>query len=124
MIVGAGAKVLGPFTVGDGARIGSNSVVIKEVPAGATALGIPARMIVEDADRRREAQAAKMGFSAYAITQGADDPLSLALHMLIDHVAEQDRLIEQLQACLARMGADVCDHGEPLDIGALNRMVE
>ncbi len=124
VIVGAGAKVLGPFTVGDGARIGSNSVVIKEVPAGATALGIPARMIVEDADRRREAQAAKMGFSAYAITQGADDPLSLALHMLIDHVAEQDRLIEQLQACLARMGADVCDHGEPLDIGALNRMVE
>ncbi|MDT3677253.1 MAG: serine O-acetyltransferase [Burkholderiaceae bacterium] len=124
VIVGAGAKVLGPFTVGDGARVGSNSVVIKEVPAGATALGIPARMIVEDADRRREAQAAKMGFSAYALTQGGDDPLSLALHMLIDHVAEQDRLIEQLQACLARMGADVCDHGEPLDIGALNRMVE
>jgi serine O-acetyltransferase len=124
VIVGAGAKVLGPFTVGDGARIGSNSVVIKEVPAGATALGIPARVIVEDADRRREAQAAKMGFSAYAVTQGGDDPLSLALHMLIDHVAEQDRLIEQLQACLARMGADVCDHGEPLDIGALNRMVE
>ncbi len=124
VIVGAGAKVLGPFTVGDGARIGSNSVVIKEVPPGATALGIPARMIVEDADRRREAQAAKMGFSAYALTQGGDDPLSLALHMLIDHVAEQDRLIEQLQACLARMGADVCDHGEPLDIGALNRMVE
>ncbi|MCD6675515.1 MAG: serine O-acetyltransferase [Burkholderiaceae bacterium] len=124
VIVGAGAKVLGPFTVGDGARIGSNSVVIKEVPAGSTALGIPARVIVEDADRRREAQAAKMGFSAYAVTQGGDDPLSLALHMLIDHVAEQDRLIEQLQACLARMGADVCDHGEPLDIGALNRMVE
>ncbi len=94
------------------------------MPAGATALGIPARMIVEDADRRREAQAAKMGFSAYALTQGGDDPLSLALHMLIDHVAEQDRLIEQLQACLARMGADVCDQGEPLDIGALNRMVE
>ena len=124
VVVGAGAKVLGPFTVGERARIGSNSVVIKEVPAGATALGIPARMIVEDADRRREAQAAKMGFSAYAVTQGGDDPLSLALHMLIDHVAEQDRLIEQLQACLARMGADVCDHGEPLDIGALNRMVE
>ncbi len=124
VIVGAGAKVLGPFMVGDGARIGSNSVVIKEVPAGATALGIPARMIVQDADRRREAQAAKMGFSAYAITQGGDDPLSLALHMLIDHVAEQDRLIEQLQAHLARMGVDVCDPGEPLDIGALNRMVE
>ncbi len=124
VIVGAGAKVLGPFSVGDGARIGSNSVVVKEVPAGATALGIPARVIVEDADRRREAQAVKMGFSAYAVTQGGDDPLSLALHRLIDHVAEQDRAIEQLQAALARLGGEVPEQGEPLDVGALNRMVE
>lgn len=124
VIVGAGAQILGPFTVGDSARIGSNSVVIKEVPAGATALGIPARMIVQDDDRRREAQAVKMGFSAYAITQGGDDPLSQALHRLIDHVAEQDRQIEQLQAALARMGVDAGDEREPLDIGALNRMVE
>ncbi len=124
VIVGAGAQILGPFTVGDSARIGSNSVVIKEVPAGATALGIPARMIVQDDDRRREAQAVKMGFSAYAITQGGDDPLSQALHRLIDHVAEQDRQIEQLQAALARMGVDAGDEREPLDIGLLNRMVE
>ncbi len=124
VVVGAGAKVLGPFLVGDGARIGSNSVVIKEVPAGATALGIPARMIVEEADRRREAQAVKMGFSAYAVTQGGDDPLSTALHRLIDHVAEQDRTIERLQAALERMGADLPEHCEPIDARALNRMVE
>lgn len=51
VVVGAGAKVLGPFTVGAGARIGSNSVLVKAVPAGATAVGIPARVIVEDADQ-------------------------------------------------------------------------
>jgi serine O-acetyltransferase len=124
VVVGAGAKVLGPFTVGDGARIGSNSVLVKAVPAGATAMGIPARVIVEGADQRREAQAAKMGFSAYAITQGGDDPLSLALHRLIDHVAEQDRVIEQLQAALARLGGEVTESAEPLDAPTLNRMVE
>ena len=124
VVVGAGAKVLGPFTVGAGARIGSNSVVVKEVPPGATAVGIPARVIVGDDAQRREAQAAKMGFSAYAVTQAADDPLSIALHRLIDHVAEQDRQIEQLKAALARMGADTCQDVEPLDAPALNRMVD
>ncbi len=124
VVVGAGAKVLGPFTVGAGARVGSNSVLVKAVPPGATAVGIPARVIVEGADQRREAQAAKMGFSAYAVTQGGDDPLSLALHRLIDHVAEQDRTIEQLQAALARLGGEVGGACEPLDAPALNRMVD
>lgn len=124
VVVGAGAQVLGPFTVGAGARIGSNSVVVKPVPAGATAVGSPARVIAEDEDRRREEQAAKMGFSAYAVTRGADDPLAMALHRLIDHVAEQDRQIEALQNCLRRMGADVDTCCEPLDAGALNRMVD
>lgn len=124
VVVSAGAKVLGPFTVGAGARIGSNAVLLKAVPPGATAVGIPARVIVEGADQRREAQAAKMGFSAYAVTHGGDDPLSLALHRLIDHVAEQDRTIEQLQAALARLGGEVTESCEPLDAPALNKMVE
>jgi serine O-acetyltransferase len=124
VVVGAGAKVLGAFTVGDGARVGSNSVVVKEVPAGATAVGIPARIITEDVDQRREAQAQRMGFSAYAVTQGADDPLSTALHQLIDHVADQDRRIEQLQQALKRLGVDCGNGTEPLDAGRLNRMVD
>jgi serine O-acetyltransferase len=49
VVVGAGAQVLGGFTVGDGARIGSNAVVVKPVPAGATAVGNPARIIEVDA---------------------------------------------------------------------------
>jgi serine O-acetyltransferase len=124
VVVGAGAKILGPFTVGAGARIGSNSVVVKAVPAGATAVGVPARVIVEEADRRREAKAAQMGFSAYAVTQGGNDPLSIALHRLIDHVAEQDRQIEMLQQALERMGADVGHCCEPLDAGELSRIVD
>jgi serine O-acetyltransferase len=124
VVVGAGAKVLGPFSVGAGARIGSNSVVIKEVPAGATAVGIPARVILEEDDKRREEQAAKMGFSAYGVTQGASDPLSIALHRLIDHVAEQDRQIDELTDALQKLGARVQDVLEPIDAGKLNRMVE
>jgi serine O-acetyltransferase len=127
VVVGAGAKVLGGFTVGAGARIGSNSVVVKTVPPGATAVGIPARIISDDVDQRREAHANRMGFSAYAITQGADDPLSIALHQLIDHVAEQDRRIDQLVAALERVGAappaGSCD-GAPLDAGRLSRLVD
>jgi serine O-acetyltransferase len=124
VVVGAGAKVLGPFTVGAGSRIGSNSVVVKAVPAGATAVGVPARVIVEENARRREAKAARMGFSAYAVTQGADDPLSVALHRLIDHVSEQDRQIELLQQALERLGADVGDCSERLDARELNRIVD
>jgi serine O-acetyltransferase len=127
VVVGAGAKVLGSFTVGAGARIGSNSVVTKTVPPGATAVGIPARIISDDVDQRREADANRMGFSAYAITQGADDPLSVALHQLIDHVAEQDKRIDQLLESLERLGAappeQACE-AVPLDAGRLSRLVD
>lgn len=46
VVIGSGAKVLGPFTVGKGSRIGSNSVVIKEVPANATVVGVPGRVVM------------------------------------------------------------------------------
>src|ERR1043165_4389320 len=45
VVVGAGAKILGPINVGDGAKVGSNAVVVRDVPAGATAVGIPARIL-------------------------------------------------------------------------------
>ena len=95
VVVGAGAKVLGGFTVGDGARIGSNAVVVKPVPAGATAVGNPARIIQEDSDAIREAAASKMGFSAYGVTQN-DDPISQAMRGLIDNATSQDHQIALL----------------------------
>ncbi|MCX7258485.1 MAG: serine O-acetyltransferase, partial [Polaromonas sp.] len=95
VVVGAGAKVLGGFTVGDGAKIGSNAVVVKPVPAGATAVGNPARIIQADADVKREQTASQMGFSAYGITQ-SDDPLSQALRGLIDNASGQEHQIALL----------------------------
>jgi len=126
VVVGAGAKVLGAFSVGAGARIGSNSVVIKAVPPGATAVGIPARIISEPDDVAREAQANRMGFSAYAVTQGADDPLVSALHQIIDHVAEQDRRIDQLIAELGRAGVtpEMAPGTGAFDAQRLNRLVD
>src|SRR3990170_2309065 len=77
VVVGAGAKILGPITIGEGAKIGSNAVVVKNVPAGAVATGIPARILQSEGDKTREEKAAKLGFSAYAVTRD-DDPVSKA----------------------------------------------
>ena len=105
VVIGAGAKVLGGFTVGDGAKVGSNAVVTKPVPEGATAVGNPARIIQEDADVQREATASKMGFSAYGVTQN-DDPLSQAMRGLIDNAASQEHQIAMLWQALEKMNSD------------------
>ncbi|MFK7966089.1 MAG: serine O-acetyltransferase [Burkholderiaceae bacterium] len=123
VVVGAGAKVLGPFTVGKDAKIGSNSVVVKPVPAGATAVGIPARMITPGDSVQADRQAARERFAAYAVTPG-DDPLSVALHKLIDHVAEQDLTINELKCKLKEMGADIEADCPPINASDLNRMVD
>jgi len=95
VVIGAGAKLLGPILIGDGAKIGSNAVVVKAVPAGATAVGIPARIILDEQDKTREEKAAKLGFSAYAVTSKAeDDPFAKAVQGLLDHSVEMDRRIE------------------------------
>jgi len=94
VVIGAGAKVLGPIVVGDGARIGSNAVVVKDVPPGATAVGIPARIILDEQDKSREEKAARLGFSAYAVTSKADDdPLAKAIQGLLDHSVDLDKRI-------------------------------
>jgi serine O-acetyltransferase len=131
VVVGAGAKVLGGFTVGDGARIGSNAVVVKEVPAGATAVGNPARILLKKADDGRPEPAAQraaraMAFSAYGIGDGGDDPLAKALHGLIDITVDQQHQIERLQAALARAGValDAPPPATPIDPAQLNRLLE
>ncbi len=111
VVVGAGAKVLGGFTVGDGAKVGSNAVVTKPVPAGATAVGNPARIIEAESDAKRKAAASKMGFSAYGVTQN-DDPLSLAMRGLIDNASSQEHQIALLWHAVATLSearsADGC----------------
>ncbi|WP_394782131.1 serine O-acetyltransferase [Undibacterium sp.] len=100
VIVGAGAKVLGSFTIGAGAKIGSNSVVVKPVPAGATAVGNPAHIVKKEPAAAAGAQL----FSAYGVTANGDDPVSKVLHKLIDHAVAQQEQIEKLSAALAAAG--------------------
>jgi serine O-acetyltransferase len=104
VVVGANASVLGGFTVGAGAKIGSSAVVTKAVPAGATAVGNPARIIQAEQDAKREETASKMGFSAYGVTQN-DDPLSQAMRGLIDHAAAQEHQIALLWQTIDKLSA-------------------
>ncbi|WP_445937731.1 serine O-acetyltransferase [Pseudomonas sp.] len=111
VVVGAGAKVLGPFTVGAGAKIGSNAVVTKEVPAGATAVGIPGRIIVKTDDEqeaKRQAVAEKLGFDAYGVSQDMPDPVARAIGQLLDHLHAVDGRLEGMCGALKSLGSDYC----------------
>lgn len=126
VIIGAGAKVLGGFMVGDGAKVGSNAVVVKEVPAGATALGNPAHIVQKDASKQREEAAARV-FAAYGVTPNTDeDPLSTALHKLIDHAEAQEQQMQKILAALkeAGIGCEVMSPKDKLDAAQLNKLVE
>ena len=104
VIVGANSQVLGGFTVGDGARVGSGAVVVKPVPPGATAVGNPARILQAETEAQREAAAARMGFSAYGVTQG-DDPVSQAMKGLIDSASGHEHQIALLWAAIEKLSA-------------------
>ena len=127
VVIGAGAKVLGPILVGDGARVGSNAVVVRDVPAGATAVGIPARIVTEDDVLRREKQAAKIGFSAYAISADMNDPMAQAVHSLLDHAAATDERLKKLIEFLKRGGIECGDAkatADRFDPERINKMLE
>ena len=104
VIIGAGAKVLGAFTVGDNAKVGSNAVVMKEVPPCATAVGNPARIILKEEHVQAGDDPATRVFSSYGITPDLDDPLIKALQGLINHAAAQDQQIRILNAALEKAG--------------------
>ncbi len=111
VVVGAGAKVLGPFTVGAGAKIGSNAVVTKAVPAGATAVGIPGRIIVKtdvEQEARRKAMAENIGFDAYGVSEDMPDPVARAIGQLLDHLQAVDGRREDMCGALTKLGSDYC----------------
>jgi len=118
VVIGAGAKLLGPIVVGDGARVGSNAVLVKDVPPGATAVGIPARIILDEQDKTREEKAAKLGFSAYAVSAKAeDDPLAKAVQGLLDHSVEMDKRIELILNQIEQLQAEREDTQRQLRLG-------
>lgn len=99
VVIGAGAKVLGPITVGANARIGSNAVVVRDVPANATVVGIPGRVVqaVDERYRQRAETARKLGFDAYGQVPDMPDPVSQALDSLLDHAREVESEIASLR---------------------------
>lgn len=119
VVIGAGAKVLGPITIGEGAKIGSNAVVVKDVPANATAVGIPARILEEEQSKQSEEMAHKIGFAAYAIGNDENDPMIKTLHSLLDHATRQDLAISNLQQQLNRLNMNIetdAEVGEAFDV--------
>ncbi len=93
VIVGAGAKVLGPITVGAGARIGSNAVVIKDVPPCATIVGVPGREV-----GKRRSQPKEQSFMAYGTPGDIPDPVARALDGLLDEVSSLRARIVELES--------------------------
>lgn len=96
VVIGAGAKVLGPIMVGAHAKIGSNAVVVKDVPPNATAIGIPARVV--------EAQESNGRFAAYAVGRDENDPLARTMSEIISHSNDTDKRIDEILAELKRLG--------------------
>lgn len=117
VIVGAGAKILGPFVVGKGAKIGSNAVVTKTVPAGATVVGIPGRIVLRsqpdepEADLQidpalRAAAQKRFGFDAYGISEEMPDPVAKSIRGLLDHMHAVDERMGQICHALHRLDSN------------------
>ena len=126
VVVGAGAKVLGPIVIGEGARIGSNSVVTKEVPPHATVVGVPGRVIAQSKDiqqQQRNVIARKMGFDAYGATSDAPDPIATAINCMLDHIHIMEKKMDGMCETLKSMGAEVEDLKMP-QLGPLEIQTE
>jgi len=107
VVIGAGAKVLGPITIGANARIGSNAVVVRDVAPGSTVVGVPGKVVqapVTDKFRQREETARRIGFEAYGQMRDMPDPVSQALDSLLDHAREVEREIADLKRQTTTVG--------------------
>lgn len=93
VIIGAGAKILGPITLGDNAKVGSNSVVTKAVPENTTAVGIPARIVKKDTVT---SEIADKLFTAYGVENDTPDPAATAINLLLDHIQSLDSTLKNI----------------------------
>lgn len=125
VVVGAGAKVLGPITISSGSRVGSNAVITHDVPENGTVVGVPGRLVrraehedVEDKEKR-EAIAEKMGFDAYGATKDAPDPVATAINRMLDHIHAMDEKMETMCGALKQLGMEVDVSNLP-DLGPCN----
>lgn len=124
VVVGAGAKILGPIRIGDNARIGSNSVVVRDIPANATVVGIPGRVISTGQDPRsqqRQVMAQKIGFDAYGQTAQTSDPVAHAIDCMLDHLHQIDQKMKNLSDALDKAGINVNLDLPELDVSSLDQ---
>lgn len=112
VVVGAGAQVLGPLTVGAGARIGANAVILKDVPSDVTMVGIPARI----AQPRSKAKDKTKEFCAYGTpTADLPDPVARAIDGLCDQVTGLQAQIRDLEGRLEQMEKSASAPEEPAE---------
>ncbi|MFT4580761.1 MAG: serine O-acetyltransferase [Gammaproteobacteria bacterium] len=107
VVVGAGAKVLGPITLGENSRVGSNAVVVKDVPDGATVVGVPARVAGGDTAHpsasEREKTAQRLGFDAYGQMRDLSDPLVQAVDSMLDHAKSVQNQLDKINAAIQQL---------------------
>ncbi len=121
VVIGAGAKILGPILIGEGARVGSNAVITKSVPAEATVVGVPGRVVersTEDKAAQRAKIARKMGFDAYGVAEDAPDPVATAINCMLDHIHVMDEKMDKMCKALKAMGSELDDMQIP-ELGPL-----
>jgi len=93
VVIGSGAKILGPFKVGSGSKVGSNSVVVKEVPEKATVVGVPGRMVLSEEERRQQDER-----HLFDLEHGRlPDPQAQAISRLFEHIRSLEQQVVQLQ---------------------------
>lgn len=112
VVVGAGAQILGPINIGQGAKVGSNSVVIKNIAAKATVVGVPGRVITtktKEATQKRSEIAKKYGFDAYAVSEENPDPVANSIGKMLDHIHLLDNKVQELSHALTILGSDVSE---------------
>lgn len=131
VVIGAGAQVLGPITIGKGGKVGSNSVVVKDLPENATAVGIPARIVnskntnsLLDSElseqlkgnlgkESRDEAAKKFGFDAYAVSADNPDPVAKAIGRLLDHMHLMDDRVSSICKEVNQLGGNICPKNLP-----------
>ena len=113
VVVGAGAKILGPFEVGRGAKIGSNAVVTKAVPDFATVVGIPGRIIVRKGEAQDKAAPNRTHFDAYGVTADMPDPFARSIRNLSDHIHAMDSRLQAMADALGRLDPAYLDQAVP-----------
>ena len=117
VVVGAGAKILGPISIADGVRVGSNAVVLKDVLEQATVVGVPGRIVTSvrkeegksEVDEKRAAIAKKIGFDAYGMGHEMPDPVAHAINCMLDHMHAMDQRLEDMCGAIKGLGAEIED---------------